>query len=78
MNRLDGNLFFDQSIFSKNKKQNRLSEPQKGKNKKKQKKKQDRRDSMASGISSEDSDMSEDAYLDLVSKKWGSKESELR
>lgn len=60
--RKDGNLHFDQSVFRK----------------KKNKKKFERHDSLASDLSSVDSDLSNDAFVNVVSSNWGDEESELR
>lgn len=66
--RNDGNLYFDQSIYKKGK----------ANDKKKGKKKKKRADSVATDNLSDDSDLSDDAFLNQINSQWGEEESELR
>lgn len=64
----DNNLLFDQTLYKK-----------KGKKSSKKSKIQSRSDSFATvKSSSEDSDLSDDSFVQRVSDKWGEQESEIR
>ena len=65
--RLDGNLHFDQSIFNRQKKLEGVKN-----------KKNPRSNSCMTDQSSNDSDLSDDAFLNRIHSEWGGEESELR